>query len=64
MGIEMRTTTTIRIDTEVLKKAQELGINVSKACENCLKQYIQALENARMTDGGTATKGSSETVGF
>ena len=39
----MRSTTTIRIDTETLKKAQELGLNISKACEMALKQYIIAL---------------------
>ena len=38
--------TTIRIDPEILKKAQELGINISKTCGNALKLYIQALENA------------------
>ena len=42
----MRKMTTIRIDAKILKKAQELGINISKACENALKLYIQALENA------------------
>ena len=50
----MRNTTTIRIDTEVLKTAQELGINISKACEKALKHYIRALTNAnrQITDTG------------
>jgi len=39
----MRSTTKIRIYTETLKKAQELGLNISKACEAALKQYIIAL---------------------
>ena len=42
----LRKQTTIRIDSEILKKAQELGINVSKACENCLKNLIEAMEKA------------------
>ena len=43
---------TILIDSEVLEKAHELGINVSKACEYCLRQYIEALTKSRMTNGG------------
>ena len=42
----MRKMTTIRIDEKILKKAQKLGINISKACENALRLYIEALENA------------------
>ncbi|MDH5376028.1 MAG: type II toxin-antitoxin system CcdA family antitoxin [Candidatus Bathyarchaeota archaeon] len=43
----MRIKTTIRIDEQTLKSAQELGLNVSKACENALKIYINALTNAK-----------------
>jgi post-segregation antitoxin (ccd killing protein) len=39
----MRTTTTIRVDSEVLETAQALGLNVSKACETALKHYICSL---------------------
>ena len=48
----MKVRTSILIEKEILKKAQELGINVSKACEYCLKQYIEALTKSRMTNGG------------
>jgi len=41
----MKRKTTIRIETETLKKAQELGLNISKTCENALKLYINAIEN-------------------
>ena len=34
---------TIRIDTEIHQTARELGLNISKTCENCLKQAIQRL---------------------
>ena len=39
----MRKMTTVRVDAEILEKAQELGLNISKACENALKLYIEAL---------------------
>ena len=42
----MRKMTTVRIDAEILQKAQEIGLNISKSCENALKIYIQALEKA------------------
>ena len=42
----MKTTTSIRIDKETLQTAQELGINISKACETALKQYIIAFRTA------------------
>jgi len=29
---------TIRIDPEVLETAKELGLNISRTCEECLKQ--------------------------
>lgn len=35
---------TLVIDKEVYEKAHALGINVSKACENYLKQLIEAIE--------------------
>ncbi len=42
----MKKTTTIRIDPQILKRAKELGLNVTKICENALRLYINALENA------------------
>ncbi len=48
----MKVRTNITVDKEVLEKAHELGINVSKACENCLKQYIAAIKSAKLTNGG------------
>ena len=42
----MKVRTTIRIDSETLKKAHQLGLNVSKCCENALNVYIHALTNA------------------
>ena len=52
----------IYIDEEVVKKAQEIGLNVSKTCENCLKETIRRLESPtpqnRKSNGGTGTVGS------
>ena len=42
----MRKLVTIRIDPNVWQKARETGLNISKTCENSLKQEIQRLTNA------------------
>ena len=34
----------IYIDKEVARKARELGLNISKTCENALKEAIRRLE--------------------
>jgi post-segregation antitoxin (ccd killing protein) len=36
--------TTIRIDDELLKKAHDLGLNVSKISENAIKEAIERME--------------------
>ncbi|KPV63697.1 MAG: Post-segregation antitoxin CcdA [Candidatus Bathyarchaeota archaeon BA2] len=35
----------IRIDPEVWETAKELGLNISRTREECLKQAIQQLQN-------------------
>jgi post-segregation antitoxin (ccd killing protein) len=45
--VKLKVRTNILIEESVLRKAQELGINVSKYCENALKIGIEALENAK-----------------
>ena len=42
MGKKVRTT--LYIDLEVLKEGQELGLNISKTCENALKLAISRLK--------------------
>ncbi len=50
----------LSIDQEVVKKAKELGFNLSKVCENCLKRHIQAIQNlTTQTNGGTAFLGEA-----
>jgi post-segregation antitoxin (ccd killing protein) len=36
--------TTIRIDEDLLKKAHNLGLNVSKISENAIKEAIERME--------------------
>ena len=39
----MRKLVTIRIDPQIWQTARELGLNISKVCENALKFYISRL---------------------
>ena len=41
-----RKMTTIRIDEDLLRKAHDLGLNVSKISENALKEMIRRLEGS------------------
>jgi len=43
----MKVRTNILIDKEILQTAQALGLNISKTCENSLKQYIAAIQNIK-----------------
>ena len=37
---------TINLDPEVVRKARELGLNISKIAENALKEYIKRLKGS------------------
>ena len=39
--------TSIRIDGEIIDRAKEIGLNISKTCENALKDAIEALEQRK-----------------
>ena len=58
--------TTMRIDADLLKKAHELGLNVTKVCENALKEAIERMERPRTeTNGGTRSDSNmARGVGF
>ena len=50
-----KTTISIYIDEDVAKEAKEIGLNISKLCENCLKEAIRRLEtpsSQTVTNGG------------
>lgn len=36
----------VYLDERVVKEAKELGLNISKICENSLKSYINALRKS------------------
>ena len=44
----MRKLVTIRIDPEVWQAAREMGLNISRLCENALKIEIQDVSNAKL----------------
>ena len=48
----MKARVNILIERETLQTAHELGINISKVCENALRKYIQALRNVSLLKQG------------
>ena len=42
----------IYIEEEVIEKAKELGLNISKVCENCLKDMIRRIEGSNSSKKG------------
>ena len=60
----MKKNVMIRIDSEIHKKAQELGINVSKTCENLLKIYLEGIEQVQNRIRQQTNKDFSFSRGF
>ena len=58
-----KTYVTIYVDEEVVKKAKELGFNISKLCENAMKQAIKRMEGSNCQREGMETVGCHEGVG-
>ena len=58
--------TTMRIDADLLKKAHNLGLNVSKVCENALREATERMERPKTeNDGGKLSDGNvARGVGF
>ena len=48
-----RVNVTIYVDKDVVREAKEVGLNISKVCENALKDAIRRLksENCKNTPG-------------
>jgi post-segregation antitoxin (ccd killing protein) len=44
MEIEMKKNVMIRIDDELIRKAKEYGLNISKISQNALKDMIDRIE--------------------
>ena len=50
----MKKNAMIRIDENLIKKAKEYGLNISKISENALKDMIERIERPKtQTNGGT-----------
>ena len=45
--IKMKKNVTIRIDGDLVKKAKDLGLNISKVAENALKDMIRRIEGSK-----------------
>ena len=43
---------TVYVDRRVVDEAKEAGLNISKTCENSLKQATEALRKIYATNGG------------
>jgi hypothetical protein len=56
ISVSMARAVTLFMDEEVVKKGKEIGLNLSKVCENALKEKIELLEAPK---GDTGT-GNSE----
>ncbi len=49
----MKKRTTLYIEHSLVEKAKELGLNVSKVCENALEKAIKRMEGSKtQTNGG------------
>ena len=45
----------VRVNPKIHKTAKEMGLNISKACENGLKQQIQLLKTSKSTEESRMT---------
>ena len=65
-------TTSMRLDEDLVERAHELGLNVTKVCENALKEAIRKLEapnnpnnppNSFLSEGSFTKESSYESLG-
>ncbi len=58
-----KTYTTIYLDKHVIRKSKDLGLNISKTCENALKEAIRRLEGSNpKTTSGNSHAGTPEQI--
>ena len=53
----------ITVEEDLIKQAKELGLNISKICENALKLYIQRLQginNEIISNSSTSQQNKTE----
>ncbi|MEM2876420.1 MAG: type II toxin-antitoxin system CcdA family antitoxin [Candidatus Bathyarchaeia archaeon] len=46
--LQRKAKVTINLESEVVKKAKEFGLNISKICENALEEYIEKLADSNI----------------
>jgi post-segregation antitoxin (ccd killing protein) len=51
---------TLTVDADVVKKARDLGLNLSKVCENALNDYIKRLEAPKYRYVSESSSSSNE----
>ena len=57
-----KTYVTIYVDEEIVRKAKDLGFNISKLCENAMKQAIKRMEGSNCEREGMETVGCHQVV--
>ena len=50
--MKRRVRMSITLPPELVKKAKELGLNISRIAENALREYIRRLEGSNCEKGG------------
>ena len=53
----------ITVEEDLIKQAKELGLNISKICENALKIYISRLQGANTEIGNLGSARARSLVG-
>jgi post-segregation antitoxin (ccd killing protein) len=59
MDLSRKVRTTLNLDKEVVKKAKELGLNISKVSENALILAIESMEKVYGTNNSENSSISS-----
>jgi len=54
---------TVYVDRKVIDEAKAAGLNLSKTCENALKQATEALRKTYATNGGFSGRAFAEQKG-
>ena len=58
-----KVTLTVYVDRRVVDEAKETGLNISKTCENALKQATEALKKIYVSNGGFSGRAFAQQKG-
>jgi len=59
----MKKITTMRLDEDLVKKAHDLGLNVTKVCENALIDIINRIEGSKYPNNDTSSSQDADRWG-